>query len=139
MVRQSTTTQHLKISRKKETKRRRKEGKDHNHMDTSQDGSAESVLTNLRTYISEIGGQIHQDIEIRAISDDNRGVFARNAIAKGNLLISLPIAISGKDFPTTYKDGKKQVSPWLRCLAAFWEAPIPYLESLPSFFETLSE
>ena len=120
-----------------------------------------------------------------AISPTYRGVFASRPIAKGELLMQVPLrlAIHGDHLPvrytksnnnnknnnnnlnkasgnsttatTTTKNTQQQqlqhASPWLRCLAALYQAQqaqsssssslsfwSPYLQSLPSSYETVA-
>jgi hypothetical protein len=116
-------------------------------------------------------GTVHPALTLRTIEADHRGVFAISPIHKGEILIRLPVshAIHGDDeetLPTTWNiktenqstansdcavkarkttsEFQRQASPWLRCLAAFWEAQedetfYPYFASLPTFYETVWE
>ena len=97
----------------------------------------------LIDWIKGAGGFIHESL-VLTNQDGIRGIASRDAIAKDELLIRLPaaIALSGESMPSTH--GSKHASPWLKCLAALYQAHNkddsqyrPYLDSLPSDYEHL--
>jgi len=113
----------------------------------------EDVWSNLCDLIREDGGVVHKNLQLNG-SHDKRGVFASALIQKGETLISLPkcVAIDGQNLPEEYKIDKKNkrtASPWLRCLAAFYQRTTEnseneetkrntaFEDSLPKSYETL--
>ena len=96
----------------------------------------------LIEWIHNAGGHVHEFLELRGVGTTQRGIVCTGgAIQKGDLLIRLPVslALSGQDLPGIY-DGNKIASPWLRCIAALYQAAsnhTPYIDSLPSEYETL--
>ena len=112
-------------------------------------------------WIRSAGGHVHESL-VLAHQDGMRGIVSRRAISKGELLIRLPpeCSLSGQDMPQTYStssssssstttttsknDDSKHASPWLRCLAALFQANNTphsnyrvYLDSLPENYEHL--
>ncbi|KAL7581232.1 hypothetical protein ACA910_006010 [Epithemia clementina (nom. ined.)] len=130
------------------------------------------------------GGIVHPALELRPITTttttttttsgggggggNHRGIFASRDIAPGEILIQLPcrLAIDGSDMPRQYfisttteqEPQPRHASPWLRCLAAYYQArqqqqqqqqeegpnnnnpknKQPYLDTLPQQYETVS-
>lgn len=90
-------------------------------------------------------GHVHVALEIRG-SGPTRGVFAHKAIKKGEPLIILPpsFVLCGEKVPASYSSNIV-ASPWLRTIGAFYKAKKetqafkPYLDSLPTGFDTLME
>lgn len=112
--------------------------------------SAKDIWDSLCNQMRRVPGAIvHPALELREMaSSDHRGVFCRNEIRKGEILIRLPFncAIHGKDMPSEYSvehGTTRHASTWLRCLAALYRyqqdksKEDPYLQSLPVQFETL--
>jgi hypothetical protein len=135
------------------------------------------VWDNLVAWIEQGGGQVHRNLQLRKVVVDpqqgpkegqqeveHRGVFcsATTGIQKGECLIRLPavLTLSGKNLPSQYNyepstrtesatttDGTRTVSPWLRCLAAYYQAQqdtdsaqyTAYTASLPEHYETVWE
>jgi hypothetical protein len=122
------------------------------------DHSADAVWQALANRIWQDGGEIHPSLELREQSPGHRGVFCTQPIGVGETLIRLPshLAVDGRHFPRTYdshaadnaavgdstsKQLPRAASPWLRCLAAYYQASRrseakPYLQSLPETYET---
>jgi hypothetical protein len=137
------------------------------------------VWNNLLAWIEQSGGHVHRDLQLREVVPkegqqreevEHRGVFCSATtvgIKKGECLIRLPaeLSVNGKWLPSQYQykpspgtksaataDSIRTVSPWLRCLAAYYqtqdEAQIKvsdlsnwkcYIASLPEHYETLWE
>ncbi len=120
---------------------------------------------NLVRWLQEVDGGsiIHKSLTLRSTTTKNhdRGLFASDTIHGGDILMRIPLttSINGKLMPCTYEYTSKgetgtssksvrNVSPWLRCLAALIkelrqrddEQPPQsshYLDSLPHDYETL--
>lgn len=110
------------------------------------------IWKDLITWVKEHAGHVHANLELRSMQGEHRGVFASKAIDRGEVLIRLPavLALDGTEMPVQYeRNGSSvQVSPWLRCVAAYYRAAHgsndsdipqwkPYLSSLPASYQTL--
>ena len=94
-----------------------------------------AMWQSLVAWIEGKGGNVHPSLSLRE-SDTPRGIFATAPIAQGETLIRLTHSIDGRTLPSQY--GDRNVSPWLRCLAAFlMTQDQPYLDSLPTGYDTL--
>jgi hypothetical protein len=111
--------------------------------DASETATAnEHLWTAIVDWVQAAGGHVHPALTLQG-NGPSRGVYATREIPTGDLLIRIPpeCVVSGADtHPTT------TASPWLRCLAAYYQATWnknkkseynPYLESLPNEYETL--
>jgi hypothetical protein len=109
---------------------------------------------NLKAWILQHeGGVVHPALQLCGSNENDRGVFATAPIPKGHVLLCLPAAcaLDGRLLPDVYgkvpEDKKekqkgtkrKTASPWLRCLAAFYQSDpaSAYRASLPETYETL--
>ena len=120
------------------------------------DSNPDSIAwVNLVAWVQKHGGLVDGRLVLRSeepkAATTYRGVFASAPIPNGALLISVPgnLSINGHSMPCTYHTGERRAaSCWLRTLAAFLQAkktvtsesPIswtPYLQSLPTTYETL--
>lgn len=111
--------------------------------------SLDHVWSQLTTWVREHGGMVHDALALTNDSTTGRGLVATRAILQHEVLIQLPIqlAVGGQDFPAEEwnPDNNTTASPWLRCLAAYYEraaAPqatefLPYVQSLPEHYETV--
>ena len=108
----------------------------------------------LIQWINANGGYINESLVLKEVRSDARGVFAKNDISKGSLLIKLPnkLSVSGSAFPLRYtcqnEDQERLASPWLRCITAIFAIFAKkeeesncdfehYISSLPNSYETL--
>ena len=108
---------------------------------------------NLVKWIHNGGGFVHPHLNYFQRDNSYRGIIAKDdKICKGECLIRLPksLILCGDSFPSTYTmdndtETHKNVSPWLRCLASYWEQVNtskedkksvfgPYIESLPATY-----
>ena len=144
----------------------------------SEETDVATMWKNLKEWTTNNGGQVHPSLEIATLQDGQRGVFCQHGtILKGEVLIRLPrkLTLSGDEMPNSYpineteasqttveataeaatkddsSESSKQryVSPWLRCLAAFYQAQssssggsdnfAAYFASLPAKYETVWE
>ncbi len=112
-----------------------------------------NMFAALVQWIQQEGGHVHPGLELRDKVGD-RGIFARNPICCGEILIRLPGRLSIHCGTLDVTNGchhegaaaSVPVSPWLRCLVALYRVRSkctdfykPYLDSLPSHYETLFE
>lgn len=116
--------------------------------DRASDSNVQSVYKELCRWISQSNsgthgaGKVHDNLELRG-EGSTRGIIAVKHIRQGEILVSLPanLAVSGSQQPKSYRG--KDVSNWLRCIAAYYEARQrgvyfqPYLNSLPVKYESL--
>jgi hypothetical protein len=106
---------------------------------------------NIVAWVQAAGGHVHPSLQLQG-DGPARGVIATQTISKGDLLIRMPTTCvcSGISMEENWKSNNessssKSASPWLRCLAAYYQAASntttskfqPYLESLPKEYETL--
>lgn len=127
--------------------------------------SIETIWNNLVDWVQakQHGGHVHSSIKLVMIDDatdtSSRGVIASQDIPKGELLIRIPscCVISGQNLKLLSKQQPQEqannnntttnnnTSSWLQCVAAYFLALQPehynhwqpYLNSLPSQYETL--
>jgi hypothetical protein len=111
---------------------------------------------NLVRWVEEHGGFVHKSLDLRnvtTLNNHNRGLFTSRTISQGDILLKLPrtsTTINGESMLSMYQitdDSNhttctRTVSSWLRCLAALINAMknnrnVPYMESLPTTYETL--
>lgn len=126
-------------------------------IDTHSDNSDnDRIWTNLIQWVHQSGGQVHDALKLQG-SGPSRGVFATHTIEKGETLIRLPpgCVISGGNVSRTDVSTNTPASPWLKCVAAYFQACShskrmvsstgtakssawqAYLDSLPDHYETL--
>ena len=117
----------------------------------------------LVAWIERRGGYVHPHLHLRrhhrrrrdmmiadaSVVPPHRGVFASDTIEKGTLLIKIPVelAVQGQSLPEKYSQQQQHASPWLRCIAAYFQMAsssspssndkAPYMASLPESYETL--
>ena len=118
-------------------------------METRQDDNC--WYEKLIRWIHNGGGYVHPHLNYFQQDTSYRGIIAKDdKICKGECLIRLPksLILCGDSFPSTYttntnNETQKNASPWLRCLASYWEQVhtskkdkettfAPYIESLPA-------
>ena len=119
--------------------------------------SQEVSYRNLLEYICTNNGSIHDSLILKEESSDARGIYAQEDIAKGSLLVLLPlsVAVSGQDLPLSYKYRNeagdtldRTASAWLRCVTALiiryaknkqtdGIMSDKYIQSLPVSYDTL--
>lgn len=112
----------------------------------------DAVWDNLVQWIENAAGHVNGSLELRVTDQSYRGVFARQDIAVGTLLIRLPssLVLSGAQgslsLPSSYlhEQETRTVSPWLKCLTAYYQATATssgdtqaYIASLPVDYETV--
>ena len=116
--------------------------------------SNEHLWTAIVDWVQAAGGHVHPALTLQG-NGPSRGVYATRGIPPGDLLIRIPpkCVVSGanvsperKRNTTADSHPTTKASPWLRCLAAYYQVTCikkdkseydPYLESLPNEYETL--
>eukprot|EP00934_Nitzschia_sp_Nitz4_P005070 Nitzschia sp. Nitz4//scaffold89_size161592//46758//48344//NITZ4_002369-RA/size161592-processed-gene-0.38-mRNA-1//-1//CDS//3329559589//5060//frame0 len=101
------------------------------------------IWNDLVAWVQKEGGSIHDSLELKGLGP-SRGVFAKESISKGETLIRLPPSCVLSSQNISGVPSERPASPWLKCLAAFYQANgsndkfwEPYLQSLPEEYETL--
>lgn len=123
--------------------------------DASETATARKHLwTAIVDWVQAEGGHVHPALTLQG-NGPSRGVYATHEIPLGDLLIRIPpkCVVSGANVSPERKRNNTAdshpattASPWLRCLAAYYQTTCtkkekseydPYLESLPDDYETL--
>jgi hypothetical protein len=123
--------------------------------DASETATAnEHLWTAITDWVQAEGGHVHPALTLQG-NGPSRGVYTTGEIPPGELLIRIPpkCVVSGANVSPEQKRNNtadshptKTASPWLRCLAAYYQATCtknkkseydPYLKSLPNEYETL--